>query len=74
MERSAVIIQVTTSRVYTNRTLSHLCATELASDFKANNGWDCTVVRLPRRLFRGRLRAYHNMYMLTQGFQPSQIL
>lgn len=34
------------------------------------------VVKLPRRLFRGRhgQRAYHNTWALTHGLRPSQIL
>ena len=57
--------------------LSHREATWAAGDYNANyceGRTVATVVRLPRRLFRDRRAAYHHVWMLNHGAQPSWML
>jgi hypothetical protein len=77
--RSAVLIS---GRVYHHeyRPLDHKYATYLAADYKANEadykaneGYNARVIRLPRRIFKGK-QGYHHAWMLTHGAQPSWVL
>jgi hypothetical protein len=70
--RSAVLIG---GRIYHHeaRPLDHKSATLFAGDYKANEGYDAKVIRLPRRIFKGKF-AYHHIWQLTHGAQPSWVL
>ncbi len=64
--RSAVALPKIHQIVVSPDGLNHQFARWTASDMKFNDGWETVVVRLPRRLFRGK-RAYHNTWLLMRG-------
>lgn len=72
IKRSAVLIG---GRIYIQeyRPLDHKSATLFAEDYKANEGYNARVIRLPRRIFKSK-HAYHHVWQLMRGAQPSWVL
>lgn len=76
MNRTIIVVTQSQSEMLCNTLAEYNSAKMLLSDLVANAEVRCpaTVVRLPRRLFRGRMRSYNNTWMLKHGARLGSVL